>query len=238
LKEHQLRALKLTLIVVAILAVVAQAGAADSHKVLEQNQPPVVREIDTSVATWLAQAPNQTNGLFADLGCDICGTGVQIIGDNFVVSTGGVGVNMNQAMIWGGYYPGNVPTAANFEVSFQSNAGGVPGAVVCQASVVPTSDVLTGITLFGVSEHLVTLDFPTCTLADGTYWIEIHTNTGLGTDDWFWEVGNLDGAHGIIGSVWATEYPAATWNSDGATDLAITLNGDLVPVELQSFNIE
>jgi hypothetical protein len=216
----------------------ALAGAADSHKVLEQNQPPVVRQVDTGVATWLAQAPNQVNGIFSDLGCDICSTGVQIISDNFVVSSGGVGVNMNQAMIWGGYYPGNVPTAANFEVSFHSNAGGVPGAVVCQASVVPTSDVLTGVTLFGVSEHLVTLDFPSCTLADGTYWIEIHTNTGLGTDDWFWEVGNLDGVHGIIGSVWATEYPVVTWNSDTATDLAITLNGDLVPVELQSFDIE
>ena len=233
-----MKAVKLTFIALAMLAVVAQAGAADSRKVLEQNQPPVVREIDTGVATWLAQAPNQVNGLFADLGCDMCGTGVQIIADNFVVSTGGVGVNMNQAMIWGGYYPGNLPTAANFEVSFHSNAGGVPGAVVCQASVVPTSDVLTGVTLFGVSEHLLTLDFPSCTLADGTYWIEIHTNTGLGTDDWFWETGNLDGTHGVAGSAWATAYPATAWNSDPATDLAITLNGDLVPVELQSFNIE
>jgi len=229
---------KIALFGFVLLLGAALAGAADSDKVLEQNQPPVVREIDTSVATWLAQAPNQVNGLFSDLGCGMCGTGVQIIADNFVVSSGGVGVNMNQAMMWGGYYPGNVPIAANFEVSFHSNAGGVPGAVVCQASVVPTSDVLTGVTLFGVSEHLLTLDFPSCTLADGTYWIEIHTNTGLGTDDWFWETGNLDGTHGVAGSAWATAYPATAWNSDPATDLAITLNGDLVPVELQSFDIE
>jgi hypothetical protein len=221
-----------------LLLSAALAGAADSHKVLEQNQPPVVRQIDTGVATWLAQAPNAVNGLFADLGCDFCPGGVQIIADNFVVSSGGVGVNMNQAVIWGGYFPANVPVAANFEVSFHSNAGGVPGAVVCQTSVVPTSDVLTGVTLFGVSEHVVTLDFPSCTLADGTYWIEIHTNTGLGTDDWFWETGNLDGTHGVAGSVWATAYPTTAWNSDLSTDLSITLNGDLVPVELQSFNIE
>ena len=48
----------------------ALAGAADSHKVLEQNQPPVVRQVD--VATWLTQAPNQSNGIFSDVGCDLC----------------------------------------------------------------------------------------------------------------------------------------------------------------------
>ena len=154
--------------------------------------------------------------------------------DNFVISTGGVGVNMNQAVIWGGYYPGNVPTAANFEIIFHSDAGGVPGGVVCQASVVPSADVLTGVTLFGVSEHQVTLDFPTCTLADGTYWIEIYTDTGVGTDDWFWEIGNVDPTNGVAGSAWAVSAPGSAWNYDTATDMAITLNGDLVPVSCRA----
>jgi len=233
-----MKAVKLTLIAVVVLAVVAQAGAADLHKVVAQDQPPVVRQIDTSAATWLTQAPNQVNGLFSDPGCDFCSTGVQLIAENFVVSTGGVGVNMNQAVIWGGYFPGNVPTAANFGVVFHTSAGGLPGGVVCQASVAPTSDVLTGVTLFGVSEHLVTLDFPNCSLADGTYFLEIYTNTGTGTDDWFWETGNVDPAHGIAGFFYATENPPVTWNPDPSYDMAITLNGDLVPVELQSFDIE
>jgi len=233
-----MNAVKLTLIAVAVLAIAGLGGAADSHKVLEQNQPPVVRQVDFGPAVWLGQAPNGVNGLFSDLGCDMCGGGVQIIAENFVISTGGVGVNLNQIVMWGGYYPSNVPVPANFEILFQYDSGGVPGGVTCQSSVVPTSDVLTGVTLFGVSEHQVTLDFPTCTLPDGNYFVEIHTNTGLGNDDWFWETGNLDGTHGVAGSAWATAYPVTSWNSDPATDLSITLNGDLVPVELQSFDVE
>jgi len=213
----------------------ALAGAADSHKVLEQNQPPVVRQVD--VATWLTQAPNLANGIFSDAGCDLCG-GAQALADNFVISTGGVGVNMNQAIIWGGYYPNNIPAPANFEIIIHSDAGGLPGGVVCQASVVPSADVLTGVTLFGVREHQLTLDFPNCSLADGTYFIEIYTNTGSGTDDWFWETGNVDPTHGIAGQAYAFSAPGSGWTYDATQDMSITLNGDLVPVELQSFDIE
>jgi hypothetical protein len=231
-----MKAVKLTLIALAVLAIAGLASAADFHKVLEQDQPPVVRQVD--VATWLTQAPNQVNGLFSDAGCDFCGGGGQSTADNFIISTGGVGVNLNQAVIWGGYFPNNVPAPAPFTIIFHSNAGGMPGGVVCQSSVTPTSDVLTGVTLFGVSEHLLTLDFPTCTLADGTYWIEIFTNTGLGTDDWFWETGNQDPVNGIFDSAVALEAPGVSWFAWGGYDAAITLNGELVPVELQSFNVE
>ncbi|HPA81426.1 MAG TPA: hypothetical protein PLS95_11470, partial [Thermoanaerobaculales bacterium] len=61
-----MKAVKLTLIALAVLAVVATAGAAESHKVLEQNQPPVVRQVDFGPAVWLAQAPDQANGIFLD----------------------------------------------------------------------------------------------------------------------------------------------------------------------------
>jgi hypothetical protein len=98
--------------------------------------------------------------------------------------------------------------------------------------------VLTGITLFGVSEHQITLDFAPVTLPDGTYFIEIYTNTGAGTDDWFWETGNVDATHGIIGQAFAFTAPGSSWNYDGAQDMSITLNGELVPVELQSFDVE
>jgi hypothetical protein len=232
-----MKTLKWTLIAVAVLAVAAPAVAADSHKVLEQNQPPVVRQIDFGAAAWLTQPPNQVNGIFSDATCDFCGQ-PQVLADNFVLSTGGVGVNINQAVIWGGYFPGNTPTPANFEVIIHLNSGGLPGGVVCQESVFPTSDVLTGVTLFGVSEHLVTLDFPDCTLADGTYFIEIYTDTGAGTDDWFWETGNVDATHGIAGQAYAFTAPGSGWLYDAAQDMSITLNGDLVPVELQSFNVE
>ena len=67
-----MKAVKLTLIAVAVLAVVAPAGAADSHKVLEQNQPPV-RAAGRCSRTWLTQPPNRSNALFSDASCDLCG---------------------------------------------------------------------------------------------------------------------------------------------------------------------
>jgi hypothetical protein len=232
-----MKAVKFTLIAVAVLAVAGLAGAADSHKVLEQNQPPVVRQVDFGPAVWLGQAPNASNGIFSDAGCDICG-GAQVLADNVVVSTGGVGINVNQIVIWGGYYPGNTPTSANFEIIFHYDSGGLPGGVLGQTSVLPSADVLTGVTLFGVSEHQLTFDFPPVTLPDGTYFIEMYTNTGGGTDDWFWETGNVDATHGIAGQAYAFTAPGSSWSYDASQDMSITLNGELVPVELQSFDVE
>mgnify|MGYP001767152102 FL=1 len=232
-----MKAVKLTLIALAVLAVVATAGAAESHKVLEQNQPPVVRQVDFGPAVWLAQAPDQANGIFSDANCDYCGQ-PQVLADNVVISTGGVGVNVNQIVIWGGYYPGNTPTSAPFTIIFHYDSAGVPGGVLGQTSVLPSADVLTGVTLFGVSEHQVTLDFPPVTLPDGTYFIEIYTDTGAGTDDWFWETGTLDAAHGIVGQAYAVTAPGSGWAYDATQDMSITLNGELVPVELQSFDVE
>lgn len=232
-----MKAVKFTLIAVAVLAVAGLAGAADSHKVLEQNQPPVVRQVDFGPAVWLGQAPNASNGIFSDATCDFCGQ-PQVLADNVVVSTGGVGINVNQIVIWGGYYPGNTPTSAPFTIIFHYDSGGLPGAVLGQTSVLPTSDVLTGVVLFGVSEHQVTLDFAPVTLPDGTYFLEIYTDTGAGTDDWFWETGNLDGTHGIAGQAYAFTAPGSGWAYDASQDMSITLNGELVPVELQSFDVE
>ena len=232
-----MKAAKWTVIAVALLAVAGLASAADSHKVLEQNQPPVVRPIDFGPAVWLGQAPNASNGIFSDASCDLCG-GAQVLADNVIVSTGGVGVNVNQIVIWGGYYPNNVPAPAPFTIIFHYDSGGLPGGVLGQTAVTPTSDVLTGITLFGVSEHQITLELPSCSLVDGSWWIEVFTDTGLGTDDWFWETGAVDVTHGIGGAAAALQAPGVTWLASPYFDFAITLDGDLVPVELQTFDIE
>ena len=216
------------------------ATAAEPSKVLSVDQTAVERTIPEGPDTTLNQAPNQVNGLFSDIGCDICTQGVQIIGENFTISTGGLGYNFDQVIFWGGYYPNDVPVAAPFEVGIYPDAGGAPGAVAtCSNSgVVPSADVLTGVVLFGVSEHMITLDVPPCNLADGTYWLVMYTDTGVGTDDLFWETGTLDATNGIVGSVWSPTNPPAPWNIDAATDLSVQITGTIVPVELQSFSIE
>jgi len=223
----------------ATLLALSQAAAVEPNRVLPVNQTPVERTIVRGPDTMLLQSPNQSNGIFTDIGCDLCGTGVQIVADNFDVATGGLGFDLDEIWVWGGYYSSDTPVLAPFDIYIAANAAGSPGAAICsQTGVWPTSDVTTGVVLFGVSEHLIQLNIPACNLADGTYWVYLFTNTGFGTDDFFWEVGNVDAANGIVGSAWATENPPATWNLDAATDMACQITGTIVPVELQSFDIE
>ena len=102
----------------------------------------------------------------------------------------------------------------------------------------PTSHVATGTVLFGVDEYEVVLDFPNCLLVDGPYSVEIYANTVASTDSWFWEEGTLDAASGVLGSYFAFETPGITWSRDVDSDLSTVMNGELVPVELQSFSID
>jgi hypothetical protein len=73
-----------------------------------------------------------------------------------------------------------------------------------------------------VSEHAcsVTID-SNCDLAEGSYWIRISTDTGFGTDDWFWETGNLDPGNGGVGGAVSFD-TGATWALD-PNDFAISL---------------
>jgi hypothetical protein len=100
---------------------------------------------------------------------------------------------------------------------------------------------MTGVVLFGVNEweYNITLGAP-CVLADGSYWVEVFNSTaGNGSgDDWFWETGTLDPVNGVAGSVFSTSVPGAVWNPDSINDLAVQLIGAVVPVELQSFDVE
>jgi hypothetical protein len=223
---------------VAVL-VVSAAGAAGPDKVLEQNLPPVTRDMGAGEDVFLDQTPNQSNGIFSDISCDICTQGVQILADDFQVISGGMGIDIDTIIIYGGYYPNNIPVAANFDVVVYEDAAGLPGTTVCTENLAPTLVIDTGVDLFGVDERQVTIDLAgDCILQDGFYWIQIATDTGTGTDDWFWEVGNLDVTYGRIGQVFSFEYPPVTWSFDDVTDLSISINGTIVPVELQSISVE
>jgi hypothetical protein len=180
------------------------------------------------------------NGLFADSDCQLCPTLQQTIADNFNTSIGGANVAITELVIWGGYYPENIPNAVdNFTIIVHSDAGGQPGTVIdTRSGLQATNRVSTGIVLFGCNEYMFTFDFsasPIFVPSAGIYWIELFNNS-VESGNFFWETGNLDGTHGVVGSAWFTTTPGTSWNLDGLTDLSIKLNGDDAwPVELVSF---
>jgi hypothetical protein len=189
---------------------------------------------------FLDQAPNQVNGLFAD--STFGGTGQQTIADNFVVAMAGPTYGITEIIFWGGYFPENIPnTVDDFAIIIHEDNAGEPGTVIWQGyDMQPTTRATTGVVLFGVDEYIFTFDFsanPIIIATPGTYWIEIYGNSVESTNI-FWETGNLDATNGILGSAWftTTPGPASGWNLDGATDLAVQINGDdNIPVELVSF---
>ncbi len=171
------------------------------------------------------QQPNQVTGVFADAGCDIC-AGPQALAENFALEDT---ATIEQIVLWSGYHPNDTPIDPDvIRVRIHQDAGGLPGAVVYDESDVAYARVQTGIILFGVHEwrHTLTLD-TSAVLPAGNYWVEIYNDTGWGTDDYFWETGDLDPVRGLVGSVWALEAPGANWLYDNATELSMQLIGRL-----------
>jgi hypothetical protein len=229
-----------TVVFVIACSVAAFPAVADQPTmVLSESQNPVERSIPDGPDTALNQPPNQVNGSFSDVSCDICG-GTQILGEDFLVSTGGAGYQPDQITIWGGFFPNDTPVPVIFDIIFYPDTGGVPGgSAACFATgISPTSDTLTGVSLFGVSEHEFVLTISGCTLTDGAYWLVLYTDTGAGTDDFFWEVGDVDAVNGFPGSAVAFDYPAVTWSPDSTNNFSVLITGTILPVELQSFSIE
>ena len=175
-----------------------------------------------SASLLLDQPPNQSNGIFSDAGCDGCTTGAQVIAENFTVAAP---TFVGQIVMWGGYYSNDIPVDPDhFTVIFHEDSGGAPGTVIYTEADVAYTRAQTGITLFGVHEWMHTLELASpVSLAPGNYWVEIYNDTGSSTDDYFWEVGDLDAANGLTGSAWATTAPGSGWNYDGGTELAIQL---------------
>jgi len=197
-------------------------------------------EAPMAPVTFLDQAPNGINGLFADESCSLCPTQQQSIADNFVAANGGPTYGITEIVIWGGYYPEDIPnTTDDFTFILHSDAAGSPGPVLLTLTgLQAASRVQTGIILFGTHEYMFTFDFsasPIPVASAGTYWIEIFNNS-VESGNFFWETGTLDGTRGVAGSGWYTTTPATQWNLDPGTDLSLQINGDdNVPVEFTSF---
>ncbi len=188
----------------------------------------------------LNQEPNQVNGLFADETCSLCPTGQQTIADNFHAAIPYF-TSITQLIIWGGYYPENIPnTTDDFTIILHADAGGLPGSVIWSMSGLQAANrVQTGVVLFGTDEYMFTFDLSANPImlppGTATFWLELYNNS-VESGNFYWETGNLDFTYGVAGSVWYITTPGTNWNPDGATDLSILVTSEnLIPVELVSF---
>jgi hypothetical protein len=172
------------------------------------------------------QPGNAVNGFFSDTGCDLCGGQQSMTDDlNILAAT-----NVCDIQFLGGYYPGNSSPADALTINIYQDAGGLPGVLHYSESNVSVSRVLTGNVLFGVNEWAYTATLAaTVNLPIGTYWIEIFNNTGFGSDDWFWETGNVDPNYGNAGCAFSFTTPGVTWNFFAGTDLSMVVCGDVAP---------
>ena len=172
----------------------------------------------------LDQQPNQANGYFTDISCYICGR-AQVLAENFTLSQPESIVQVN---FWSGFFPTDVPVEPDaITVIFHQDSAGLPGPVVFSESNVSYTRSQTGVILYGVHEYQHTLTFASpVDLTPGNYWVEIFNDTGFGTDDFFWEVGNPDTVgNGLPGSAVAFEAPGSTWYSQ-SDELSIQLVSD------------
>ena len=109
-------------------SVFAQSSALDYGQA-EVSGTSIYQPSDAPVV-FLDQAPNQSNGIFSDSTCSICG-GAQVLAANFNATIAGPTVGITEIKMWGAYYPEDIPnTVDDFTIIIHSDAAGVPGAVV------------------------------------------------------------------------------------------------------------
>ncbi|MCH7798396.1 MAG: hypothetical protein IID28_08100 [Planctomycetes bacterium] len=197
------------------------------------------------------QPPNQANGLFSDLDCDICFAGgnppQQVLAEQLVLVAPEM---IDELRFWGGYFPGDAggvdPLPDNFTVKFRLNDDStgidVPGEVVRKIQVGPaTTRTETGLSLFGVREFEYTIDLePNQDLQPGFYWVEIYNDTTNDPtdDDWFWETGTLDRINGLPGSVFSFDPPNVLpkgWMVDPINELSLTMTCKPQPPNVNFF---
>ncbi len=214
-----------------LLSAVSAGSFAQESRVLETSLPAAnfgSVAACTDGAPILDQTPNQANGIFSDADCDFCNGGAggsQAVADDFILASE---TDIGELIMYSGYFPGDIiPMPADpWTITFHADAGGLPGAAISSQDVVPEG-VLTGVTLFGVSEIQYTFVLNTVTLPAGTYWLEITTDSAGNTDSAFWEVGNPDPGAGRDGTAFAFEVPGVTWMPTAMQDFAITMCGPI-----------
>lgn len=164
----------------------------------------------------------------------------QILADNFVVPAG-PGVEVTQLVVWVVYWTGNTPPAVNSPtVRFYSDGGIVPGSLIGEEFSVPTVRVDTGLQGsggFDLYQLTLSLANPVALNAGTTYWVEIAEDTAVPNSRNCWEQGLLDETNGVPGSAISFTEPPVGWGGLGQ-EWSLQVIADVVPVELESFDIE
>lgn len=183
---------------------------------------------------FLTQPPNrpQFACLYSDP--DIA----QVLAENFVV--GDAPIQIDEIVLRAHYTPGNNAGIDSFNVRFLTDAGGLPGTAVAPQEIdVPHVRVDTGFNWGTFDEYEFTLSLvePVSLGAGGTYWVEIYDFTTATTSSFCWATGVVDPVRGISGLASSNNIPGETWKP-GSLDLSLELNGVVIPVELERFEIE
>ena len=178
---------------------------------------------------FLYQPPDNGN-------CDISDWEQSLaLADNFTVSEDLI--QIDQLVVWGVYMQGNVPGVDDFSVRFMVDSEGQPGANAAPPeSHVPSARIATGEKLWGsydLYRFTLTLVAPV-SLDPGIYWVEVMDAIPGSDNDFCWVTGTLDVARGIARHARRT---INGWTSLGG-ERSLVLNGIIVPVELESFEIE
>lgn len=101
--------------------------------------------------------------------------------DDFVVTDPSWTLNViRHRAIWDTVEPGS---GLGMEVTFRTDDGGTPGAIIAQANVTGYAEAGTGNVYFDRAEYEAWVSFTDVTLASGRYWIEAAT---VGPDNNFW----------------------------------------------------
>jgi hypothetical protein len=157
--------------------------------------------------------------------------------DDFVVPAAGWNLSgFGWTHVWSSGAGAGTGTSDEFRIV--ANSGGTPdiGTVIATASPTGYAEVATGNTFFSRPEIASSLTFTPIAIAAGTYWLD-HTIVGpennfhlvratvTGNELWV----NYDDLGGL---------QSGTTQFGVAADLNFVLMGELMPVELQSFEVE
>lgn len=160
--------------------------------------------------------------LFSDADCNVCGTGLQLIADNFVMP---VGTTLSGVQFWGRYLSGSAAIHDQFTIVIRDDNAGLPGAVQYMYGPLE-ADLKLGV---GNDIYEYFVDFPGLTnVALGTHWIEIYNNTAGDAVSWGWIKAQADPQFGIAGSAYSTALPEV-WNPSALDDMAVRIFCNINP---------
>ncbi len=187
-----------------------------------------------TVTLWDNGMPDGVNG-YSNATVDAFGARRTLLGD-FTVPAGDIWdvVNMTWNHVWGGGQGAGFGTGLEMQVV--GDAGGPDlGNVIAVASVNTYSEVATGNIFFSRPEIESFAEFDPINLTEGTYWFEA---TVVGADNNFWLTAPvIDSECWVNYDDFAGLEPCSS-QFGVVSDLSYRLGGVVVPVDLQSFDVE